>query len=213
MSKESQRLSSPQAAPGRADFEKRLGQRALVLWLTGLSGSGKSTLGDALAGHLHAHGAYVARLDGDALREGLCADLGFSPEAREENLRRFAHVAKLMLRQGLLVIVSTISPLKRHRKVMREILAAEDLVHVHMDTPLERCEARDPKGLYQRARAGEIPSFTGVSAPYERPEDADLQLDTGGSVQDSLQALLAYLAETDRLCGPAAGLAADPDLG
>lgn len=180
-----------------------MGQRGAVLWLTGLSGSGKSTLGDALAGCLDAQGYWVSRLDGDALRGGLCSDLGFSAQEREENLRRFAHVANLMLRQGLVVIVSTISPLARHRKVMREIVASTDLVHIHVDTPIERCEARDPKGLYQKARRGEIPSFTGVSAPYERPQDADLQLDTSETVQDSIDALLEFLRSQGRISSKA----------
>lgn len=176
-----------------------MNQRGLVLWLTGLSGSGKTTLGDALAAYLHEQGYWVSRLDGDALREGLCSDLGFSPEDRAENLRRFAEVANLMLRQGLIVIVSTISPLKSHRAVMRVRTNPGDLVHLHIDTPLAQCQARDPKGLYEKAACGEIPNFTGVSAPYERPEDADLQVSTGGKVQDSLNEILEYLAQTRRI--------------
>lgn len=187
-------MASPRA-PWRGEFEARMGQQAKVLWLTGLSGSGKSTVADALARQLHEQEYWVARLDGDALRDGLCRDLGFSPQDRAENLRRFAEVAGLMLRQGLIVIVSTISPLACHRQVMREALQGEDLIHLHMDTPLEECEARDPKGLYRRARAGEIPQFTGVSAPYERPEDAQLQVSTQGSIQDSVDMIVAYLQQ------------------
>lgn len=190
---------NPLHAPTRLDFEARMGQSGVVLWLTGLSGSGKSTLGDALAATLHERGLWVSRLDGDALREGLCADLGFSPEDRAENLRRFAQVARLMLRQGLIVIVSTISPLEQHREVMRAHLPTEDLVHLHIDTPLEECKARDPKGLYARALAGEIPSFTGISAPYQVPQDADLQVDTRGSIEASLELILVYLKKSGRI--------------
>lgn len=190
---------NPLSAPTRLDFEARMGQSGVVLWLTGLSGSGKSTLGDALAGTLHERGLWVSRLDGDALREGLCADLGFSSEDRAENLRRFAQVARLMLRQGLIVIVSTISPLEQHREVMRAHLPTEDLVHLHVCTSLEECKARDPKGLYARALAGEIPSFTGISAPYQVPHDADLQVETHGSVEASLESILVYLEKCGRI--------------
>lgn len=168
-------------------------QRGRVLWFTGLSGSGKSTLADALAAELFAKGLWVSRLDGDVLRAGLCSDLGFSAQERSENLRRFAHVAQLMLRQGLIVVVSTISPLAQHRSLVREILGQDDLFHLHVDTPLAACEARDPKGLYAKARSGEIPNFTGVSAPYERPEDADLQVRTDQGITDSLQQVMAAL--------------------
>lgn len=191
-------MASPRA-PRRSEFEARMGQQAKVLWLTGLSGSGKSTVADALARQLHDQGYWVARLDGDALRDGLCRDLGFSPQERAENLRRFAEVAELMLRQGLIVIVSTISPLASHRQVMRATLRGEDLIHLHMDTPLQECEARDPKGLYRRARAGEIPQFTGVSAPYEPPEDAQLQVSTQGTVQESVDLILTYLQQEGSL--------------
>lgn len=168
-------------------------QRGRVLWFTGLSGSGKSTLADALATELFAQGRWVSRLDGDVLRAGLCRDLGFSAQERSENLRRFAYVAQLMLRQGLIVVVSTISPLAQHRELVRQILGAEDLLHFHMDTPLESCEARDPKGLYAKARRGEIPNFTGISAPYERPDDADLQVRTDQGIEASLQQVMQAL--------------------
>lgn len=195
------------APPTRSDFEQRLGQRAFVAWFTGLSGSGKSTLANALAAHLHAQGLLVARLDGDKLRQGLCQDLGFSASEREENLRRFAHVARLMLDQGLIVIVSTISPLARHRSVMRSCIDATDLSLLHVDTSLKDCEARDPKGLYKKARNQEIPQFTGISAPYERPDDADLQVSTRSSVQDSLDQVIAYLTQKGQLA------VSDPSIG
>lgn len=180
-------------APTRAHFEARIHQRGKVLWFTGLSGSGKSTLADALAAKLFEQQRWVSRLDGDVLRAGLCRDLGFSAQDRSENLRRFAHVAQLMLGQGLIVVVSTISPLAEHRKLVRDILGSEDLLHFHMDTPLASCEARDPKGLYARARRGEILNFTGISAPYERPQDADLQVRTDRGVEDSLSQVLEFI--------------------
>lgn len=179
--------------PSRADFEARMNQRGRVLWFTGLSGSGKSTLADALAAKLFEGGSWISRLDGDALRSGLCSDLGFSAQARTENLRRFAHVAHLMLRQGLVVLVSTISPRAQHRALVRELLGDEDYLHLHVDTPLKVCQARDPKGLYAKARRGEIPNFTGVSAPYERPDDADLQVRTDRGIDDSLRQILDFL--------------------
>lgn len=170
-------------------------QTGRVLWFTGLSGSGKSTLADALAAKLFDRGLWVSRLDGDVLRTGLCSDLGFSAQERSENLRRFAHVAELMLRQGLVVVVSTISPRKEHRALVRTILGDNDYTHLHVDTPLDTCEARDPKGLYASARRGEILNFTGISAPYERPEDADFQVRTDQGVEDSLRQILAFIDE------------------
>lgn len=180
-------------APSRADFEARMNQRGRVLWFTGLSGSGKSTLADALAAKLFDQGLWISRLDGDALRAGLCSDLGFSAQARSENLRRFAHVAELMLRQGLIVLVSTISPRAQHRALVREILGAQDYLHLHVDTPLAVCQERDPKGLYAKAQRGEIPNFTGVSAPYDRPDDADLQVRTDLGLDDSLRQVLDFI--------------------
>ncbi|WP_342766901.1 adenylyl-sulfate kinase [Trinickia fusca] len=148
-----------------------------VLWLTGLPGSGKSTIARALHDHLRGQGFDAVVLDGDALRAGLNADLGFSAVDRTENLRRMAHVAALFQQQGFIAIVAAISPLRAHRDDARRI-AGTGFVEIFVDAPLEICEARDPKGLYRRARLGEIPEFTGIDAPYEAPGNPDIRLPT-----------------------------------
>ena len=148
-----------------------------ILWLVGLSGAGKSTIGDALIERLSAEGVQAARLDGDDLRVGLNSDLGFTPENRLENLRRAAHVAKLFSQLGNLTIASFISPLRADRQKIKEVLG-EQYFEVYIKTSLETCEQRDPKGLYKRARSGELKQFTGVSAVFEAPESPDLIIDT-----------------------------------
>jgi len=166
-----------------------------TVWLTGLSGSGKSTLAEALERELKAQGRACAVLDGDALRRGLCRDLGFSVEDRSENIRRVAEVARLFNRAGSIAIVALISPLLAYREQARGIIGKRAMLEVHVATPLAVCETRDPKGLYQRARAGSIPDFTGVSAPYEAPTAPDLVLDTSLlSVQECVTRLLDSLA-------------------
>lgn len=149
-----------------------------VVWLTGLSGSGKSTVGDGLHNHLRGLGHATVRLDGDQLRAGLCADLGFSQADRAESVRRAGEVAALMAESGLLVIASLISPFQAGRLQVRKRVAPAPFLEVYCDTPLAVCEARDPKGLYQRVRAGQIAEFTGVSSPYEAPKQPDLRLAT-----------------------------------
>lgn len=164
----------------RAEKELRLGQRACVLWLTGLSGSGKSTLALALEARLFALGYHSVLLDGDNIRTGINSNLGFSNEDRMENIRRMAEVAKLFVSQGIICLVSFISPTKEMRGMAREIIGEKDFVEIFIDTPLEECEARDVKGLYKKARAGEITDFTGISAPYEAPEQPDIHIRTTG---------------------------------
>lgn len=158
---------------------RQTGQQAATVWLTGLSGAGKSTLACALEGRLVAsgHPAYV--LDGDNLRHHLNRDLGFSPEDRQENIRRSAEVARLMNDAGLFVICAFISPLRRDRDMARDLIGANNFLEVHVSTARKLCEARDPKGLYKKARAGLIPEFTGITAPYEAPLAPALSLDTG----------------------------------
>ncbi len=155
-----------------------LGQRGVVIWLTGLSGSGKSTIGYALEQRLSSgrHLTYV--LDGDNMRHGLCSDLGFSHRDRTENIRRIGEVAALFADAGLIIITSFISPYRSDRELARQRVPAGKFVEVFLDVPVEVCERRDPKGLYKKARAGEIPDFTGVSAPYERPGAPEIALDT-----------------------------------
>ncbi len=163
-----------------------------VLWFTGLSGAGKSTLGVALEQALFEKGWQVTLLDGDALRKGLCTDLGFSPESRRENIRRAAHVARLMADAGLLVIASFITPTEEDRAVAAENVGGY-YRGVFIKASLEVCELRDVKGLYAKARSGEIPEFTGVSAPYEAPPSADLVIESGTeSVEACLVRLIAY---------------------
>jgi adenylyl-sulfate kinase len=173
-----------------------LGHGAATVWFTGLSGSGKSTIAHAVEAALVARGVAATVLDGDNLRFGLNADLGFSPEDRAENIRRVGHVARLMVDAGLVVLASFISPYRRDRQAVRDLHPSGAFVEVHVDTPIEVCEARDPKGLYARARAGEIPSFSGVSAPFEAPEDPELRLDTSAlDLQQCVTAVLAALVE------------------
>lgn len=172
---------------------RQLGQRPRTLWLTGLSGSGKSTLANALEKRLAAEGKHTMLLDGDNIRMGLNSNLGFSEQDRTENIRRIAEVAKLMNDAGLIVLTAFISPFRRDRERAREIIGT-DFVEIYVNTPLEECERRDVKGLYQRARAGEIPQFTGISSPYEPPLEPELTISTEGrSVEQSADELLAAL--------------------
>jgi adenylylsulfate kinase len=178
----------------RSDREKLLGQRGVTIWLTGLSGSGKSTVAVAAEAALVQRGRLAYVLDGDNIRHGLNANLGFSPEDRSENIRRIGEVAKLFTDSGVIVLTSFISPYRADRDNVRANLADGDFIEVLVDASLETCESRDVKGLYQKARAGEIPEFTGISAPYEAPEKPELVLDTNTqSVEESVSALMGYL--------------------
>lgn len=172
------------------------GHQSAVIWFTGLSGSGKSTVANALEQALVEQGKHTYLLDGDNVRHGLCADLGFSAEDRTENLRRVGAVAGLMVDAGLLVLSAFISPYRNQRELVKSFIPPGKFIEVHIATPLEVCEQRDVKGLYKKARAGEISHFTGISDPYEAPEHADLVLDTSvTSLEDSVQQLLALLKE------------------
>ncbi|MCA8948260.1 MAG: adenylyl-sulfate kinase [Planctomycetes bacterium] len=179
----------------RADRERLLGQRGAVVWFTGLSGSGKSTLARALEERLTGTGRLVYVLDGDNIRHGLCADLDFSAAGRTENIRRIGHVAALFTDAGVLVLTAFISPYRSDRAQVRQ-LVGDDFVEVHVDADLSVCESRDPKGLYKKARAGEIPEFTGISSPYEAPEAPDLRVDTGRqTLAESVAAVEQLLAQ------------------
>ena len=165
-----------------------------TVWLTGLSGSGKSTLAVALRRRLADAGRLACVLDGDRVRRGLNRDLGFSPHDRSENIRRVAEVASLVNDAGLLVVTAFISPYAEDRGRAAEIVGRARFLEVHVDAPLATCEERDPKGLYRKARAGEVPEFTGVSAPYESPASPDLRLDTAGpTVEECVDAIVALL--------------------
>ena len=187
----------------RADRERLLKQRGVTIWLTGLSGSGKSTVAVATEHVLAERGRLVYVLDGDNVRHGLNTNLGFSPEDRTENIRRIGEVAKLFTDAGIITLTSFISPYRADRDAVREIMHPGDFIEVLVDASLETCEARDVKGLYQKARAGEIPEFTGISAPYEAPEKPELVLDTNErSVEESVSELIGYLEEKGYLGKP-----------
>jgi len=164
---------------------------AKCIWLTGLSGAGKSTLANKLEWELNRVGKHTYLLDGDNIRHGLCQDLGMSATDRQENIRRVGEVAHLMVDAGLIVIAAFISPSQEDRNELKRRFSAGDFVEVHVSTPLNVCEARDPKGLYKKARRGEIKDFTGVSAPYEVPSHPDLSIDTSKvPMQESIGSIL-----------------------
>jgi bifunctional enzyme CysN/CysC len=178
---------------GRAERAKVSGQRGAVLWFTGLSGSGKSTVANAVETRLNAEGRLTYLLDGDNVRTGLCADLSFSDADRQENIRRVAHVSRLFWDANLITLVSFISPFRAERRLARELVGG-DFIEVFVDAPLDVCESRDVKGLYKKARAGGIASFTGISSPYEAPEHAEVHLKTGEeSLEQSVEKVLAWL--------------------
>jgi adenylylsulfate kinase len=170
------------------------GHKSPVLWFTGLSGSGKSTITVELEKALFQKGVRTYRLDGDNIRHGLNNNLGFSPDDRKENIRRIGEVAKLMSDAGLLTLTAFISPYKEDREQVRDILNDGNFVEIYVKCSLEGCEARDPKGLYQKARAGEIKGFTGIDAPYEEPSNPELIIDTEQlSVEEAVDTILHYL--------------------
>lgn len=174
---------------------------ARTLWLTGLSGAGKSTLASALRGALVERGVPVSVLDGDVLRAGLCSDLGFSQADRSENIRRVAEVARLLNDAGVVVVAALISPFAADRALARARVGNARFIEVHISTTLAVCEERDPKGLYRRARAGELPDFTGISSPYETPAAPELALDMG--VVSITRAVAECLDALDRTGGAA----------
>jgi adenylylsulfate kinase len=186
----------------RPDRERLLGQRGVTVWLTGLSGSGKSTIAVAVEHALAERGRLAYVLDGDNVRHGLNKNLGFSPEDRTENIRRIGEVAKLFTDAGVLTLTSFIAPYRADRDAVRAIMQPGDFLEVFVDASVETCEKRDVKGLYQKARAGEIPEFTGISAPYEAPVSPELRLDTNRqTVEDSVSQLVKYLEEKAYLSG------------
>lgn len=164
----------------REEKEKLLRQRGLTIWFTGLSGSGKSTVAIALERELSSRGFLSRILDGDNIRTGINSDLGFSERDRRENIRRIAEVCRLFTDTGIITVAAFISPSEQLRNMAREIVGAERFLEVYLSTPLEECERRDVKGLYAKARAGKIPEFTGISAPFDVPQAPDLELDTTG---------------------------------
>ena len=178
----------------REDKEQLLGQRGVMLWFTGLSGSGKSTVAMALERELQRRGRLCRILDGDNIRTGINAGLGFSPEDRKENIRRIAEVGKLFVDTGIITLAAFVSPTEELRQMARHIIGEADFKEIFISTPLAECEKRDVKGLYARARRGEVKDFTGISAPYEQPEHPALALDTSHlSLEESINKLLELL--------------------
>ena len=168
--------------------------RSAILWFTGLSGAGKSTLAHAVEDFLHNKGIRTFVLDGDNIRRGLCKDLGFSEEDRNENIRRIGEVSKLMMDAGLIVMTAFISPYRKDRQIARELVEVGDFIEVYCNARLDVCESRDVKGLYRKARAGEIPEFTGITSPYEAPENPEIELHTDSrSVEECVQDVIAHL--------------------
>ncbi|KFF65483.1 adenylylsulfate kinase [Pectobacterium brasiliense] len=179
----------------RESREKLHGHQGVVIWFTGLSGSGKSTLAGALEQALHQRGVSTYLLDGDNVRHGLCRDLGFTDDDRRENIRRVGEVAKLMVDAGLVVLTAFISPHRAERKMVQDLLGEGQFIEVFVDTPLATCEARDPKGLYKKARAGELRNFTGIDSAYEAPEAPDSHLDGEQLVTNLTDQLLDLLGK------------------
>ncbi len=178
----------------RSAKEQLLGQKGLMVWFTGLSGSGKSTLAVALERELHQRGLLCRILDGDNIRSGINNNLGFSAADREENIRRIAEVGKLFVDTGIITLAAFISPDEKMRQMAASIIGNGDFLEVYVNTPIEACEKRDVKGLYAKARKGEIKNFTGVSAPFEAPENPDISIDTSvTSLEESVQALLSII--------------------
>lgn len=176
------------------DRKKANKHNALLLWFTGLSGSGKSTIANLVEQKLYQEGIKTYTLDGDNIRKGINNDLTFSPEDRTENIRRIAEVANLMIDAGLVVLAAFVSPYKKDRKNIRRIVKDVNFVEIYINTSLDECERRDAKGLYKRARAGQIKNMTGISAPYEAPENPDIEIKTEDiSVNDAVDKILNFL--------------------
>lgn len=180
----------------KADRQHQNGHKSVVIWFTGLSGSGKSTISVALEKSLFEQGKHSYRLDGDNVRHGLNKNLGFNPEDRKENIRRIGEVSKLLVDAGTIAITAFISPYRQDRDDVRAILEEGEFIEVYTECSVEECEKRDPKGLYEKARSGEIKEFTGISAPYEAPNHPEITINTEQqSVEASVEHILNYLKE------------------
>jgi len=179
---------------GRKEKEQFLNQNAKVLWFTGLSGSGKSTIAEAVEKKLFTDGFFNQVLDGDNIRTGICNNLSFSLEDRKENIRRIAEVSKLFVNAGVICLNSFVSPTKEIRDLAKSIIGAEDFIEIYVEASLELCESRDVKGLYKKARNGEIKGMTGIDSPYEAPENPNLKINTGElSLEQSVEEVYNYV--------------------
>lgn len=180
----------------RTRREALTGHGSAILWFTGLSSAGKSTLAHAVEEHLHKDGCLTFVFDGDNVRHGLCSDLGFSAEDRNENIRRVGEMTKLFLEAGVIALTAFISPFRAERDRVRSLVPHGDFLEIYCHCPIEVCERRDVKGLYKRARAGEIKDFTGISSPYEEPDHPELVVDTGSlTLEESVSRVLDFLRE------------------
>jgi adenylylsulfate kinase len=190
----------------RAARAHQRGHRSAILWFTGLSGAGKSTLANAVNSALFEQGLACYVLDGDNIRHGLCNDLGFSDADREENIRRIGEVAKLFLDAGVVVLTAFVSPFRADRQRARSLVGPGDFIEIHCAADLDVCERRDTKGLYAKARTGEIKEFTGISSPYEAPEQPELRVDTGSrSLEESVEQVIAHLQRQGIIPAPENG--------
>ena len=184
----------------RRDRERLNGHRSFILWFTGLSGAGKSTLAHRVEELLFLRGCRTYVFDGDNVRHGLCSDLGFSAEDRHENIRRIGEMSKLFIDAGVIALTAFISPFRRDREMVRKLVEPGDFIEIYCNAPLEVCEQRDVKGLYQKARRGEIKDFTGISSPYEAPENPEIVVNTGADpLDDCARQILAYLEENGKI--------------
>ncbi len=180
----------------KADRELLNGHRSFLIWFTGLSGSGKSTLANLVEVQLNKKGVLTFSLDGDNIRQGINKDLSFAPKDRTENIRRIAEIGHLMVEAGVVTLAAFVSPYIKDREAIRTIVGAENFVEIYINTSLEECERRDVKGLYKKARTGEIKNMTGISAPYEAPIDPDLEIITDHqSIADSVQSILDFIVQ------------------
>ena len=183
----------------RQDKEHLLGQQGVLVWFTGLSGSGKSTVAMGVERELHVRGILTRILDGDNIRAGINSNLGFTAEDRRENIRRIAEIGKLFVHTGIVTLACFVSPTREIRRMARQIVGERDFLEVYVSTPVEECERRDVKGLYQRARRGEVKNFTGISAPFEAPEHPDLSIDTSVlTLQECVQSVVDLINNSQK---------------
>ncbi|WP_405131839.1 adenylyl-sulfate kinase [Paenibacillus sp. FSL H8-0317] len=200
MSKEERNITWQSSSINRQDREKHNGHRSRAIWFTGLSGAGKSSLAFALEQYLYEQGVSCYVLDGDNVRHGLNRDLGFTAADRQENLRRIGEVSKLMVDAGLFVLSAFISPHEQDRETVRQLFEPDDFIEIYVRCSIEECERRDPKGLYKKARNGDIPHFTGISAPYDVPKSPSVIIDTEqSSIEEAVQEIIQHLEQNGAL--------------
>lgn len=200
MSKEERNITWQSSSINRQDREKHNGHRSRAIWFTGLSGAGKSSLAFALEQYLYEQGVSCYVLDGDNVRHGLNRDLGFTAADRQENLRRIGEVSKLMVDAGLFVLSAFISPHEQDREMVRQLFEPDDFIEIYVRCSIEECERRDPKGLYKKARNGDIPHFTGISAPYDVPKSPSVIIDTEqSSIEEAVQEIIQHLEQNGAL--------------